>query len=122
MRLAGFVKPLLLRVNKNRCRFNTKNYATNVETEEYALDTKDYIDFKKQLRQRNIYNKDGHTCLQLECRLCERNNNNNQPVTAAAGTKAATTPTTLRPQDPQAYINKRTGEFGCVDFICNFRN
>lgn len=106
MRLAGFIKPLLLRVNKNKCRPNVNNYATSVETEDYALDTKDYIDFKKQLRQRNLFNKDGHTCLQLECRLCERNStNNNQPV-AAAGVTAST----LRPQGPQAYVNKRTGE------------
>lgn len=117
MRLAGFIKPLLLRVNKNKCRLKVNNYATSVETEDYALDTKDYIDFKKLLRHRNLFNKDGHTCLQLECRLCERNiNNNNQPV-AAAGVTAATS-STLRPQGPQAYVIKRTGKFECVDCIC----
>jgi len=85
-----------LRVNKSRCRL----YATSIETEEYTLDPREYSDFKKQLRQQNVYTKDGHTCLQLECRLCERNNKF-EPVT-----------TTSRAQGPQAYINKRTGMCG----------
>ncbi|KAH8377214.1 hypothetical protein KR093_004195 [Drosophila rubida] len=99
MRLAGLIKQsLLLRVNKTRSRL----YATSVDSETFALDTREYLDFKKQLRQHNVYNKDGHTCLQLECRLCERYNYKVQPASAAA-----------RSQGPQAYINKRTGAFMC---------
>ncbi|EDW64595.2 mitochondrial DNA helicase [Drosophila virilis] len=96
MRLAGLIKPLLLRVNKSR-RLPGRHYATSAESEEYVFDTKEYIDFKKQLRQQNVNNKDGHTCLQLECRLCER-----MPATA-----------TTRAQGPLAYINKKTGAFIC---------
>ncbi|EDW03552.1 twinkle protein, mitochondrial [Drosophila grimshawi] len=102
MRLASLIKPLLLRLNKNRCRLSAQQYATSVANEEYALDTKEFIDFKKQLRQQNVYNKDGHTCLQLECRLCER-------LPAAATTTTATRSSHL----PIAYINKRTGAFIC---------
>ncbi|KAH8412002.1 hypothetical protein KR222_006176 [Zaprionus bogoriensis] len=112
MRLAAFRTTLLLRFNKNSCRLNANNYATSVETEDYTLDTKDYINFKKQLRQRSIFNKDGHTCLQLECRLCERNSL--PPAAAPAATTTTTaTGTALPPQGPQAYINKRTGAFIC---------
>lgn len=105
MRLAGFIKPLLLRVNKSR-RLPGQHYATSVESEEYVFDTKEYIDFKKQLRQQNVNNKDGHTCLQLECRLCER-----MPATS-----------TTRAQGPLAYINKKTGMLYVKDLQkCNVR-
>ncbi|XP_060655423.1 mitochondrial DNA helicase [Drosophila nasuta] len=102
MRLAGLIKQSLLRVNKTRCRL----YATSVDSEALALDTREYLDFKKQLRQHNVFNKDGYTCLQLECRLCERYNNNNHQFQPAAAS-------TARAQGPQAYINKRTGAFIC---------
>ncbi|KAH8263184.1 hypothetical protein KR044_005516 [Drosophila immigrans] len=107
MRLAGLIKhSLLLRVNKTRCRL----YATSVDSEAFSLDTREYLDFKKQLRQHNVYNKDGHTCLQLECRLCERYNKV-QPAVSPT--------TTARSQGPQAYINKRTGAVICPH--CNVK-
>lgn len=77
-----------------------QHYATKTEQEEYAFNTKEYLDFKKQLRQLNVYNRDGHTCLQVDCRLCER-------LPAAA--RATTTATASRSQGPLAYVNKRTG-------------
>lgn len=97
MRLAGLVKPLrLLRVNINKRLISAQYYATEAGQEEYAFNSKEYLDFKKQLRQQSVYTKDGHTCLQVECRLCER-------------LPAAATTTTSRTQAPLAYINKRTG-------------
>ncbi|XP_017859304.1 PREDICTED: twinkle protein, mitochondrial [Drosophila arizonae] len=103
MRLAGLIKPLrLLRVNKTRCLLSEQHYATKAEQEEYAFNTKEYLDFKKQLRQLNVYNRDGHTCLQVDCRLCER-----LPAAARA------TATASRSQGPLAYVNKRTGAFIC---------
>ncbi|ALC38325.1 CG5924 [Drosophila busckii] len=113
MRLASLVKPLL-RVNIKSRTHVVQNYATSAsEVEEIAFDTKDYVDFKKQLRQQNIYNKDGHTCLQLECRLCECNNKNtNKRETQPAKTNAAIQLRSVL-HGPLAYINKRTGAFLC---------
>lgn len=99
MRRAGLIKPLL-RINNEKQRVWRKNYATQVVSglEECSLDPKEYVDFKRQLRQLNLPHKDGHTCLQLECRLCDRNR---QPVTnAQKGTDHGLL----------AYVNKRTGE------------
>ncbi|XP_016976887.1 twinkle protein, mitochondrial [Drosophila rhopaloa] len=102
MRRAGLIKPLL-RINNNKSRVWRKNYATQVDSNltECSLDPKEYVDFKRQLRQLNLPHKDGHTCLQLECRLCERNK---QPATSAQ--KGGD-------QGPLAYVNKRTGAVIC---------
>ncbi|KAH8353491.1 hypothetical protein KR084_011357 [Drosophila pseudotakahashii] len=102
MRRAGLIKPLL-RKNNNNSRVWRENYATQVDTNlaECSLDPKEYVDFKRHLRQLNLPHKDGHTCLQLECRLCERNR---QPATNAQ--KGAD-------QGLLAYVNKRTGAFIC---------
>ncbi|XP_017075653.2 twinkle protein, mitochondrial [Drosophila eugracilis] len=102
MRRAGLIKPLL-RINNNKIRDWRKNYANQVDSNlaECSLDPKEYVDFKRQLRQLNLPHKDGHTCLQLECRLCERNR---QPATNAQ--KGAE-------QGLLAYVNKRTGAFIC---------
>ncbi|XP_017026086.1 mitochondrial DNA helicase [Drosophila kikkawai] len=106
MRRAGLIKPLL-RINNNKSRVWRENYASQVDTNlaECTLDPKEYVDFKRQLRQINLPHKDGHTCLQLECRLCERNRQ--LPATAIS---------VQRSPDPGgllAYVNKRTGAFIC---------
>ncbi|XP_017060992.1 twinkle protein, mitochondrial [Drosophila ficusphila] len=100
--IAGLIKPLL-RINNNKSRIWRQTYATQVDLnlEERSLDPKEFVDFKRHLRQLNLAHKDGHTCLQLECRLCERNK---QPATNAQ--KGAD-------QGLLAYVNKRTGAFIC---------
>ncbi|XP_017097877.2 mitochondrial DNA helicase [Drosophila bipectinata] len=100
MRRAGLIKPLL-RIHNNKTQVWRQNYATQVEKTlpECALDPKEYVDFKRQLRQINLPHKDGHTCLQLECRLCDRN----KPPVQQQGTG----------QGLLAYVNKRTGAFIC---------
>ncbi|XP_016962045.1 mitochondrial DNA helicase [Drosophila biarmipes] len=97
MRRAGLIKPLL-RINSNKSREWRKNYATQVDPSlaECSLDPKEYLDFKRQLRQLNLPHKDGNTCLQLECRLCNR-----QPSQKS------------NDQGMLAYVNKRTGAFMC---------
>ncbi|XP_034666116.1 twinkle protein, mitochondrial [Drosophila subobscura] len=104
MRRAGLIKPLL-RINNHKSRVWKENYATHIDTDyaESLLDPKEYLDFKRQLRQINVHPKDGHTCLQLECRLCERNR---QPAAAQARGGTAE-------QGLLAYVNKRTGAFIC---------
>ncbi|EDV58415.1 twinkle protein, mitochondrial [Drosophila erecta] len=102
MRRAGLIKPLL-RISSENHRVWRKNYATQKDSglAECSLDPKEYVDLKRQLRQLNLPHKDGHTCLQLECRLCDRNR---QPVTnAQKGTDHGLL----------AYVNKRTGAFIC---------
>lgn len=96
MRRAGLIKPLL-RIHNNKTKVWSQKYATEVDknSPEWALDPKEFVDFKRQLRQINLPHKDGHTCLQLECRLCERNK---QPAQ-----QRGTGPGLL------AYVNKRTG-------------
>ncbi|EDV31185.1 uncharacterized protein Dana_GF15234 [Drosophila ananassae] len=100
MRRAGLIKPLL-RIHNNISQVWRQNYATQVDknSPECALDPKEYVDFKRQLRQINLPHKDGHTCLQLECRLCERNNQPAQQRGTVTGLLA--------------YVNKRTGAFIC---------
>ncbi|KAH8350499.1 hypothetical protein KR067_004989 [Drosophila pandora] len=100
MRRAGLIKPLL-RIHNNKSQVWRQNYATQVDknSPECALDPKEYVDFKRQLRQINLPHKDGHTCLQLECRLCERNNQPAQQRGTGTGLLA--------------YVNKRTGAFIC---------
>ncbi|KAH8297975.1 hypothetical protein KR018_003241 [Drosophila ironensis] len=102
MRRAGLIKPLL-RI-KSKLRDYRENYATQVESglPEVALDPKEYVDFKRQLRQINLPHKDGHTCLHLECRLCDRSK---QPP-QVSGPKGSE-------QGPLGYVNKRTGSFIC---------
>ncbi|KAH8412802.1 hypothetical protein KR009_005815 [Drosophila setifemur] len=102
MRRAGLIKPLL-RINNTKSRVWRENYATQVDTilPEYALDPKEFVDFKKQLRQINLPHKDGYTCLQLECRLCDRNK---QPASSTQK---------VPDQGLLAYVNKRTGAFIC---------
>lgn len=97
MRRAGLIKPLL-RIHNNKSQVWRQNYATQVDknSPECALDPKEYVDFKRQLRQINLPHKDGHTCLQLECRLCERNKQPAQQRGTAIGLLA--------------YVNKRTGK------------
>ncbi|XP_037711336.1 twinkle protein, mitochondrial [Drosophila subpulchrella] len=97
MRRAGLIKPLL-RINNNKSREWRKNYATQVDPNlaECSLDPKEYVEFKRQLRQLNLPHKDGNTCLQLECRLCKR-----QPSQKTGD------------QGLLAYVNKRTGAFMC---------
>jgi len=94
MRRAGLIKPLL-RINNNKSREWRKNYATQVDPNlaECSLDPKEFVEFKRQLRQLNLPHKDGNTCLQLECRLCNR-----QPTQKTGD------------QGLLAYVNKRTGE------------
>ncbi|KAH8324445.1 hypothetical protein KR074_007782 [Drosophila pseudoananassae] len=100
MRRAGLIKPLL-RIHSNKTQVWRPNYATQVETNspECALDPKEYVDFKRQLRQINLPHKDGHTCLQLECRLCDRSKQQAQQRDTGPGLLA--------------YVNKRTGAFIC---------
>lgn len=60
----------------------------NTETIE---DLKYYADFKKFIKTSNIEFNDGHTCLQVSCKLCKNTSSG----------------------DKWAYVNKRTGSFNC---------
>ncbi|XP_037960945.1 twinkle protein, mitochondrial [Teleopsis dalmanni] len=80
----------------NRCRIRSvcrrlfqpsRNSSVQVDVDVSDLDVKHLTDFKKHLRVNKIPYKDGPTCLQLQCRLCEQNHT--------------------------AYVNKRTGAFLC---------
>ncbi|KAL5281375.1 C10orf2.2 family protein [Megaselia abdita] len=55
--------------------------------ESTSFDTKQLLNFKKTLRSQNIAFKDGYTCIQTECRMCNRMSG-----------------------EPQAYLNKTTGK------------
>ncbi|XP_073822002.1 mitochondrial DNA helicase [Musca autumnalis] len=67
---------------------NKKFLIDNSETDE---DLKHYAEFKKIVKAKNLAHKDGHTCLQVTCKLCQENADGNK----------------------WAFVNKTTGSFVC---------
>lgn len=75
------------------------NYCTtkpvDLDSRKTVEDLKYYAEFKKLIKSSNINHKDGHTCLQVSCKLCKNSS------------------------DKSAYVNKRTGSFNCPN--CDVR-
>lgn len=72
---------------QNYCSVKT----VSLDSSETIEDLKYYADFKKFIKATNIEFNDGHTCLQVSCKLCKNTS----------------------PDDKWAYVNKRTGSFNC---------
>lgn len=88
-------------LRNQKCQFRIKYYRSVtsksmiVDIDESDQDLNHYSDFKTLLKTKGIPTKDGHTCLQVSCRIC-----------ASAETA-------------WAYVNKRSGAFMCPS--CNVK-
>ncbi|XP_075149815.1 mitochondrial DNA helicase [Haematobia irritans] len=71
-------------------RYMSNSKSVSLDNDDTNKDLGHYIDFKKVIKSKNLDYKDGPTCLQLPCRLCENS-----------------------VQENLAFINKTTGSFIC---------